>query len=254
MLKKLILLVLILLAVAGAGLLYVWRQAAQLPDWYQPETAAAVSGREPAPVEPAPPAGSAGSGPAGSGQTTAGAPRDRSPAAATRDLRREVRREAARGGTLRLDEQELNTLLSQALDSKPDGRRVREATRAVRASLEDGRLAVGAVTDLERLSAAARDDKERAAIAKLRRLAPWIEGREFYLGAEGRPRADGGELAFDGVTVQIGRLSFEPARLLALVGLADDRLDRQLAVRLPEAELTDVRIDGDSLLLSLADD
>ncbi len=244
MLKKLFLAVLILLAVAAGVLFYLWHQAARLPDWYDPD--AGVAGMVETQVEPGAPTGS------GPSATAAGSPSD-SPAAIARDLRRELKREAAQGGTMRLDQQELNALLGRALDSEPDGRRVRDATRAVHASIEGDRLAVGAVTDLDRLAAAARDDRERAAIRKLSRLAPWIHGRDFYLGVEGQPRARGGELTFDGVTVKVGQLSFDPAQLLAMVGLPADRLDRDLAVRLPDVELEDIRIEGDSLLLSLAE-
>ncbi len=257
MLKKLFLALLLVLAVAAAGLLYLGRQATTLPDWYDPDAVAAgtaeVGDTLAEPVtqtgsgEPARPTSSAES-------PRATAPsRVETPADVAREVRRELKQEAARDGTLRLDEGELNALLERALASDPDARRVRDATRAVRATFEDDRLVVGAITDLDRLTAAARDAKERAAIGKLKRLAPWIGGREFYLGVEGQPQARDGRLTFDGVSVKVGQLAFDPAQLLALVGLPADRLDRELAVRLPEAELEDVRIEGDVLLLSLTE-
>lgn len=252
--------VLLLVAAGIVALFFLWRQAARLPDWYDP-AAEAPTAIEQSLTDPAAGAGSESAtipGPAvGSSRQDHEAPAARSgdeaPAPVDRDLRQELKQEAARSGILRLDEGELNALLQRALRSDPDGQRVRDATRAVRATLEGERLIVGAVTDLDRLSAAARDAKERAAVGKLRRLAPWIRGRDFYLGVEGRPRARDGELTFDGVTVNVGQLSFDPAQLLSLVGLPADRLDRELAVRLPDAELEDVRIEGDALLLSLAE-
>ncbi len=263
MLKKLFLAVLILLAVAGVALLFLGRQAAQLPDWYDPD--AEAPGRpEGAQMEGRPEGARMEGRPEGAQveqslaepvtRSGSGSPATAGPAvvSSARDLRRELKQEAARSGTLRLDEEELNALLGRALTSEPDGRRVRDATRAVRATIEGDRLALGAVTDLDRLTAAARDDRERAAIRKLRSLAPWLAGRDFYLGVEGRPQARGGKLTFDGVAVKVGQLSFDPAQLLALVGLPADRLDRELAVRLPDAELEGIRIEGDSLLLSLA--
>ena len=260
MLKKLFLAILLLVAAGIGALFLLWRQAARLPDWYDPgaEAPAAVeqsltdpaagtgSGPETVPGPAVAPSDQAREAPAASSE-------DGAQVAVDRDLRRQLRQEAARSGTLRIDQGELNALLQRALRSDPDGRRVHGATRAVRATLEGERLIIGAVTDLDRLNAAARDAEERAAIGKLRRLAPWIAGRDFYLGVEGRPRARDGELTFDGVTVNVGRLSFDPTQLLSLVGLPADRLDRELAVRLPDAELEDVRIEGDVLVLSLAE-
>ncbi len=242
MLKKLIFAVLFLVAAGGVALFFLWRQAVRLPDWYDPNAEAVVEQSLTTPARTATRGGPA---------TATGSETEASPI--TRDVRRELKQEAARGGTLRLDEGELNALLRRALRSDPDGRRVGDATRAVRATLDGERLILGAVTDLDRLKAAAHDAKERAAIDKLSRVAPWIRGREFYLGVEGRPRAEGGELTFDGVTVNVGQLSFDPAQLLALVGLPPDRLDRELNLRLPDVELEDVRIEGDALLLSLAE-
>ncbi len=257
MLKKLFLAVLLVLAVAAAGLFYVGRKATQLPDWYDPDATSAEMvevgdslGEPSAQTGSGKPTRSTSSA---EGPRATAPPRVETPADVAREVRRELKQEAARDGTLRLDEEELNALLGRALASEPDGRRVHDATLAVRATFEGDRLVVGAITDLERLSAAARDGKERAAIGKLKRLAPWIQGREFYLGVEGQPRARDGKLTFDGVAVKVGQLAFDPAQLLALVGLPADRLDRELAVRLPDAELEDVRIEGDTLLMSVSE-
>ncbi len=251
MLKKLFLAVLILLAVAAGVLFFLWRQAAQLPDWYKPD-AASPGPVEERQVEPAERTGSRA--PTAESTPAAVAGSQETPTAVARALRRQLKQEAARNGTLRLDQQELNALLKRALASDPDGRRIRDATRAVRATIDGDRLSVGAVTDLDLLAAAASDARERDAIRKLRRLVPWILGQDFYLGVEGRPQARGGKLAFDGVAVKVGQLSFDPAQLLALLGLPADRLDRELAVRLPDAKLEDVRIEDGSLLLSLAEE
>ena len=231
MLKKLLLALLLLALTAGGGVVYLTRQATDLPDWYRPETAsepglpAAAALPPPLPARAVPPTGfEAPPGP---------------------DGRRE----------LRLDERQLNELVRRSLDAELDGRRARQATKAIHADLDGDRLRIGAVTDLDRLLAAAGSEKERSVIRRLTRLAPWIRGRDFHLAVEGRPRAVAGELALDDLTVRIGQLSFEPEELLGALGLADEHRRaavRRAAVRLPDMTLEAARVENEMLWLSLA--
>jgi len=227
MLKKLFLALLLLALAAGGVVFYLTQQATDLPDWYEGEREPVTEpGASTTPLPPPLPA-----------RAVPATGFDPPPLAGGR-------RE------LRLDERQLNELVEKSLDAKPDGRRARRATRAIHAGLAGDRLRIGAVTDLDRLLAAAETDKERAAVTKLTRLVPWIRGREFHLAVEGRPRAAGGELALDDVTVRVGRLSFEPEELLSVFGLADKH--RQVAVRLPDMELEDARVENEMLWLSVA--
>ncbi|MEM7356157.1 MAG: hypothetical protein AAF657_35405 [Acidobacteriota bacterium] len=244
MLKKLLLILFLLFSLAVGIVFYLWNRAAELPDWYDE---AASSTAEPATIptpstaEPAEANGATAPSP-GPSQ----APKQAlTPRSAARQLRQDRQ--------LRLDEPQLNSLMQQALDSRRDGRRIRQATKALRAELDGNRLVVGGVTDVDRLLATAENDRERAAIRKLTRLVPWIRGQDFYFGVRGRPKARNGQLELDDLTVQVGQLSFAPEDLADRFGLADELAEQDLSVGLPDLRLADVRVENDTLLLSVAE-
>lgn len=233
MLKKIFFLFLVLLIAGLGAAFYFGRQAAQLPDWYS-ET----RDEEPALDDPIP----------------LDDPLDlRSPAAPASGLPRATRPGGAKGRQpRRLDEPELNRLLRRNLEARAEGRRALEATKAVHAELAGDRLVIGAVTDIATLMAATRNERERRVIRRLTRYLPWLEGRDFYVGVEGLPRVRDGKLAFDEVRVKVGNLSLDPFELADILGLDSERLDRELAVRLSDLDLQDVRIEDGSLVLSPA--
>lgn len=220
MLKKLLLVVVLLAVVAAAGAFYLWNRATDLPDWYDPATGTATL--DDAEVDeilesietppPSPPGASA---------------------------RPEVR----------LDDRQLSALVTRALDRRADGRRVRRATKAIHAGVEGERLTIGAVTDLERLRAAAEDDAQRAAVARLEDLLPWIGGRDFHVGVSGLPRARDGRVVLEDLTVDVGGVSVDAATLAGRFGVSPGELARAVELPLAELGLADVRVEGGRLVL-----
>ncbi len=266
MLKRLFFLSLLLLMIGGGVLFYMGNRATSVPDWFDPdltlseiaddsgltETLAqlaeptTVARTETRSVVPDPPTESIRQAqptePAGnSGQTTAPQRTDSFNHGNPPKVPAE----------LQLDEPQLNALLLRGLESRPDGRRARRATKVIQVNLLADRMAVGGVTNIEKLLEATESDRERAAIQRLTRLAPFIKGRDFYLGIEGRPAARNGKLAFDDMTVKVGQLSFDPQQLAERFGLEDKLAKQEMAVRLPDLNLESVRIEDENLLLSL---
>lgn len=220
MLKKLFVVLVVLVLAAIVGAVYFWKQATRLPDWYDPETGEAVAPLDGAEVD---------------------------------EILESVEAPVKRGGSprseVRFDDRQLSALVVRALDEHADGRRVRRATKAIHASVAGERLTIGAVTDLERLRGAAENDEQREAIRKLVDVAPWIGGRDFYVGLSGRPRARGGRVYLEDLKVDVGGVSVDAAFLAARLGVSADAVAGGVELPLAELGLADVRIEDGLLVL-----
>lgn len=293
MLKKLALGCLLILALAGIGSYLTWRQATRLPDWYtegsSPERvvegpAVDVVGKASTPPASRPrapeegeighdfdaaraPAGTAGvarqPAPAGS-QTASAVPPPSAPTAAPAPGRpalppaRPAPVQAVPGwvatGRLTLDEAELNALLMKSLEEHRNGRRLKNAVKGVRVSIEDDRLELGVVANLADLAAASENRREAAGIQRLARVAPWLSERDFYLGLARPPRVRDGNLIFDrDGELQVGGFTFDVADFASQLGVSDEELDQGLDLPISGLRLDDVGVGDGAVVLSVAD-
>jgi hypothetical protein len=215
MLKKLGCGCLLAVVLAAAGIYAAWRQVTRLPDWYSEPDAGLAAADEP--------------------------PADEPPG--------EIRRG---GGRVELDERRLNDLLIRGLDEHPNGRQVRRAAKAVRASIHGDRLELGVVTSLAALAAAAENRRESEVVRRVERFAPWLRGRDFYLAARGTPRARNGHLFFGrDVELVLGGVGFDAADTAARLGVPRSELDAGAELPIPGLYVEDVEVRGGSLVLTL---
>ncbi len=251
MLKKLAVGCLLLMVFAAAGIWAAWRQLTRLPEWYSPAAAELAAGersptgasaREVAPAEPSP------------------SPDDRTaprrPTQEPNPADRPLPMDELRGGSgrIELDECQLNELLIGAVEEHRNGRRVRRAAKAVRASIHGDRLEIGVVTSLANLAAVAESADESEVIRRLGRLAPWLEDRDFYLAARGRPGVKNGHLFFDReLELVIGGVGLNAADTAARLGVPQHHLDAGAELPIPGLRLEHVEIGGGSVILSLAE-
>ncbi|MEM7582709.1 MAG: hypothetical protein AAF560_04965 [Acidobacteriota bacterium] len=266
MLKKLVLFVLLIALAIGGAIFYLGNQATDVPEWFDPEASLAELSDDAALTETLAHLGDRARGLAPAAAETKAAPPPVAssepqpygtpdpPAAPPSSPEPDTSASAAQTAqpAVALDEPQLNALLQRGLEARSEGRRARQATKVIQANLLEDRMAVGGVTNVEKLMSAAESERERALIQRLTRLAPFIQGRDFYLGVEGRPVARQGKLAFDGLTLKVGQLSFDPQELAERFGLEDKLAEQEMAVALPDLPLEDVRIEDEQLLLTLA--
>ncbi len=236
MLKKLVFGCLLVVALAVAGIYFAWRQVTRLPEWYSDSVVERPVERPPA-DEPAS---------FDTRRSTSEPASSRKPVTVD-----EIRRSS---GRVELDERQLNELLVRGLDEHRNGRRAKRAAKAVRASIHGDRIEVGVVTNLADLAAVVEDGSESEVVRRLERFAPWLKGRDFYLAARGKPQARNGNLFFDrDVELVVGGVGFDAADLAARLGLPREEIDSGAELPIPGLHVEDVIVDGDSVVLSLAE-
>jgi len=256
MLKKLAGGCLLIVILAAAGIYAAWQKLTRLPDWYS-ESAAELTAGEGSRADESAPA-SDPDGPSAGADRRAPAPR------AEQDASRNARplTVAGRGpdeihrsgGRVELDERQLNELLIRGLDEHRNGRRVKRAAKAVRASIHGDRLEIGVVTNLADMAAVAENGRESEVVRRLERFAPWLKGRDFYLAARGKPGVRNGNLFFGrDVELVVGGVGFNAADTAARLGVPQAELDAGAELPIAGLRLADVEVDGGAVVLSLAE-
>jgi hypothetical protein len=125
-------------------------------------------------------------------------------------------------GEMRLSETEFNALLVASLSSSKDGRRLLSVSDAINADLQNERIELGVVVDLEK--AAKQDAKTRERVDQLLQALPLLDKSKIYIAFSGRPIAKNGNLAFaDDISIKIGSIPISNS-LLRQLGVPLDRV------------------------------
>ena len=163
---------------------------------------------------------------------------------------RSVESSPNRATTLRLTEEELHELLIAQAAADADGRELLDKVREVRVSVADGELSVGAVVDARALRAAAKEHGESA--ETVARWVTLLAEDQLYVGVTGTPVArEGGITLADGWRVGLGPLTLPIAELAERLGYSEDEAGRKLLWRLDGYEVTDVQVEGDTVVLAV---
>jgi hypothetical protein len=188
--KKLALVLLALLLIAGGVLFYLWRQVTALPEWYSEELAAApeVAAKEEAtaPIKPD-------------------------------------------GGLAWKDSgkrKELRNFHRRAAKQDPTVARVIKASRA---TVEDGKLEMGVVADLRNLPRDKLDASQRELFQKVHDNFPSATEREIYIGVEDpAPVLKDGKIELGPTAMlKVGDLTYDLDSAAARLGMSPDKLRAQ---------------------------
>lgn len=192
--KRILLVLLVLLLIAGGVVFYLWRQVTALPEWYAEEQAQGVHAPADAATIP--------DGPLvwKDAPAAAGAP-----AGKRKELRNFHRKAAARDPV------------------------VAKVIKASRASFEDGVLAMGVVADLRNLPNDSLRPADRELFEKVHSAFPSATDREIYIGVEDpAPLFTGGAIEL-GPRAQlvIGSLKYELDAAAGKMGMSPAALRKQ---------------------------
>jgi len=125
-------------------------------------------------------------------------------------------------GEMRLSETEFNALLLTSLSSSRDGRRLLKVSDAINADLQNDRIELGVVVNLEK--AAQQDAKNKKRVEQLLQVLPLLDKSRIYVAVSGRPIAKNGNLAFaDDISIKIGAIPISNS-LLRQLGVPLDRV------------------------------
>ncbi|MBE9204846.1 hypothetical protein IQ218_17180 [Synechocystis salina LEGE 06099] len=219
MLKKIFIL-LVLLAIAGAGLgYYFWRRATQIPAWFEAETS--------------------------------------TPSIATPAdfLQEKIRREVAQENNgdrqepvrVTLTEKELGQVLQGEV-----GRQLKmESLPRLQTQIRGESLEVGTVLDSQMLTNAQLSPGQQRIVNRVLPLLP-SQNQPFYVGLEGLPQLQAGQLIMtQNSRIKIGELSFSVGDVAQRLNIPPEKLNQLLQVNLEELNLQGLQIEDGTVQLEV---
>lgn len=194
MLKKIGLVLLVLLLIAGGVIFYLYSQATALPDWYAEEVATG-----PATAAPEPPEAADGSLQWTPTKTAAGEPSKR---------------------------KELRNFHRKAAKKNPE---VAKVIKSSRASFDDGVLEMGVVADLRNLPKDQLRGDQAEFFQKVHNTFPSATDREVYIGVEDPgPVLAGGNIQLGpDAKLRVGNLSYDIDSAATKLGMSPAALRKQ---------------------------
>lgn len=154
------------------------------------------------------------------------------------------------GQTLRLElhERDLRDLLLAALARRPEGRKVLEMSRAVRAEIDGGVIGCELVLDLQRLPRESLSEKERATVDRVLRFLPAIGEEELPIGFYGTPEARDGKIRLGGEPrVKVSILKLSLGTLGERLGISEQELEDSLEIEWPGFQVLEINPRDDAL-------
>lgn len=245
------LLIAALLGVAGVSTVgfHYWRQATQLPEWYtqpvadtnrvQPKESIAPAQVQPLPsptqveiprpVRPQPVAPQPLSSPL---EQTA-------PKVTAAPVQKPPEQKTAR---VPIKEPQLKQLFNAEVARKAEASGLSKAVKGVNTTVQNGTVESGAVVNLGEISIDQLPNPEREAIANLISRFPQLGDRTVYIGVEGQPIVQNGQIQLgDTVRIRLGELRFTPAELAERLGVSEDQIRQQIELQL---QLGNLKVDG----------
>lgn len=194
MLKKIGLVLLVLLLIAGGVIFYLYSQATALPDWYAEEVAAG-----PAAAAPEPPEAADGSLQWVETKTAAGEPTKR---------------------------KELRNFHRKAAKKNPE---VAKVIKSSRASFDNGVLEMGVVADLRNIPKDQLRGDQAEFFQKVHNTFPSATDREVYIGVEDpAPVLVGGHIQLGpDAKLRVGNLSYDIDSAATKLGMSPAALRKQ---------------------------
>lgn len=159
------------------------------------------------------------------------------------ELRRSKGR-SADGGSLRLElrERDLRDLLLAALSRRPEGRRVLEMTREVRAEIDGGEIGCELVLDLSELPRESLNEKERETVERVLKFLPAIGQEELPIGFYGTPEARNGKIRLGGrPKVKVSILKLSLSTLSERLGISEQELEDSLELEWEGFRVLEIR-------------
>lgn len=219
MLKKIFILVM-LLAIAGAGLgYYFWRRATQIPAWFEAETSTPSI---------APPADF---------------------------LQEKIRQEIAQKNDGDRQEPVRVTLtekeLGQVLQGEVDRQLKMESIPRLQTQIRGETLEVGTVLDPQMLDNAQLSPGQKRIVDRVLPLLP-SQNQPFYVALEGTPQLAAGQLIMtENSRIKIGDLSFRIGDMAQRLNIPPEKLNQLLQVNLDELNLQGVQVQDGMMQLEV---
>lgn len=220
--KRLFWAIAILIGLASGILFYLWQQATATPSWYR--NPAGIRLNDPAAVQQA------------KDLVTAKMAKAKPQANGTHELY--------------LTDKDVNAIAITGIGTLAKHTPLTAAIESVNSTIQDGRIESGAVINLADVSLSSLNPTERNLVSQLKAQFPGLVNREIYVGIEGRPIVQNGQLQFDdSLRIKIGNLSLTAADAAQRLGLSEATLQKVLHQELGTLQIEDVQVIDDQVRL-----
>lgn len=214
----------------GVGLtaFHYWQQATRLPEWYSQETSQ-------------------------TNRIVLGSPQVEQERA-NLDARIASSVQQASGGPVdvQLTPQELNNLVASEIGRHTAGSGLAQAVKGVNTTIQNGKVESGAVVNLAEVPKNSLSNRDRANLDRLFSAFPNLQDRSLYVGIEGKPAVQDGQLILSQDTrVKLGDLSFTLPEVAQRLGISEQELQRQISLQLQTngLKISDIELVGNSAVL-----
>ena len=245
MVKKIWFMLLVMFLGGGALLVYYWRQLTRLPTWYAPTSPSATLNFEP------PDPGSA--------------------KAAKDELISRIETEIVRQSTVEqlnspgnspgnspdnspenppveveLTAEEFNTWVA----AESTAREVLQFAKGFNTTINNGALESGMVINLSDIPTENLTPQRQAILDQVIQTFPGLENRDVYIGIEGQPRIEAGQLHWERNTqIKVGDLSLPLEAAAQQLGLPAERLQQLINLELGSLNISDLELTEQGVLV-----
>lgn len=155
-----------------------------------------------------------------------------------------------------LSEAELNQVIVTELAKNPETARFFQAAQGINTTIDGDRINGGVVFNMQDLPTQDLPPDGQRVVQQAVNNLPMLRERDLYVGIEGSPRLENGQLVFDDDTrIRLGNMRLTVPEVARLLGLSPAQLQEQIDLALPQAGLVLDGIefvDGNAILRGVA--
>jgi len=130
---------------------------------------------------------------------------------------------------IQLNEAELTQVLASAIAQTPEAGPLLQAAKGMSTTIEGERIASGLVINLAEVPQEQLPVAAQAAFRQLTQVAPMLSNRDIYIGIEGQPRIEQGQLIFDQhSSLRVGRMRLPLIQVVQQLGVSPQQVEQAL--------------------------
>lgn len=132
-----------------------------------------------------------------------------------------------------LSENEVNDLVISTIAKDKNKSKLLASTKALNTTIKKGHLESGLVFNISEVPKEELNQQEKELLEKVIKTFPFLEDKEVYIGVEGKPRVEDGQLKLEEQTkIKVGNLSFTTSELSQRLGIPKEKIEQRLKLEL----------------------
>jgi hypothetical protein len=207
---------LVILVLGIGGLYYVWQEAIKVPDEYTKAAADNLSETQSLPLE--------------TSQIT-----ERAAVSKQKITRSIEQAQVGQKVDVKLSDRDLNNLVLAKLATSQPNQKIPTGVKGVKTNIKDGKIYIGALVNLGKLTENSTPGSQTAALSKLTDRMTFLKDRDVFIGIVGKPIVDGSKLKFSEDTeIKVGGMNFTIAQLAENLGVSPAKIQQIIDLQLQQ--------------------